>query len=88
MKDITFLFKQAIKPAIEAAEEKLQEGGSKLEKKTKSLLDTNKDGILTQSDIIFMLMDFVDTDGDGKASIWEYIAVLFQIRKILRKLKK
>ena len=88
MKDITKLLKKSIKENINATEEMLQTEGATLEKKAKALLDINNDGQLTKSDIISLLVDFVDTDEDGKISIWEFIAVLFQLRKILKRIKK
>ena len=88
MTDISKLLKDAVKQQVEQVEYKLEVEGNKLEKRTTNLLDINKDGQLTVTDFILLILEFVDTNGDGRVSIWEIITVLFQIRKILRKLKK
>ena len=80
--------KKALKPSIDVAEANIETQDETLEQHIKNLLDINKDGILSKDDFIDLMKKFVDTNGDGKVSIWEYIALFVRVRKILKQYAK
>ncbi len=65
-----------------------QEKESSLILNVKNKLDWNGDGYLTKDDVIDLLFDYVDTNEDNKISLWEYIACVYRIIRIVKKLKK
>ena len=87
MKPLSRYLKQVKETVKEVAVEEMKEIDLSLQDKIIEKLDINNDGILSKADLIDLIVDFVDADGDGKASLWEYIALFLEIRKIVKRLK-
>lgn len=82
--------KQILKPVFEGIIDKVEDTADKidLEKEVVKKLDQNGDGILNKQDMADLMLDFIDANGDGKVSIWEYIAFFFNLWRILKEIKK
>lgn len=82
----TVAFKNVFKRMVDKGEKMIVKNG-KLEERVAERLDINGDGVLNKDDIIGLIVEFVDADGDGKVSIWEYLMVILEVRKTLRERK-
>ena len=87
MKPLSRYLTEVKKQVKEIVVEETKDIDLSLQDKIIEKLDINNDGILSKADLIDLIVDFVDANGDGKASLWEYIALFLEIRKIIKKLK-
>lgn len=77
-----------LKEELKEQIEKQHENESVLIIDIKKRLDYNGDQVLNKDDVIELIHDYLDSDNNGKISLWEYIAFIFRVIRICKKLKK
>jgi Ca2+-binding EF-hand superfamily protein len=87
LKNLGKQIKKGTKLIVDNMEKEANPNEQELENRIKEKLDINKDGKLNFDDVTELVKGFFDVNNDGKIDFWEWIAAIFEIRRLVKKLK-